>query len=155
MPTYAELKEKGYFQYLVLLRKGKYEDSSFAALEFYLLSDVVKTPTEIADIFKEAFRDYANCVNENDNVVRTVSQQFENLFELDIHETIEVDCFSKYGIECRPHYSIPIRSVVHLDGMDLYCEEPCETWLFTKGRNADGSVTAEVFDSFDTSNPKG
>lgn len=155
MVSYDKLREDGYVQYVVLIRSGTYEDSSFATLVFYYMMEKEKTPTEIADAFKTAFQEYAaRCHEDQYAVAKSKKQLFEELFRLDMHELgMEFEQFLIHRFDNRPHFRIPIKKIVTLDGMEDYCTEQTG-WLFNEGRHADGSVTSEVFEKFDIDCPQ-
>lgn len=158
--TYDQLREEGYIQYIVMLSRGTYEGSSVPQIVFYVLLKEDKSPTEIADLFKAAFKDYVAEVNKNNNIrgiqviaVKSPKDCFNDLFEMQWHETIEFEYLEVHGWQNRPHFYLPIKKIVTLEGMEDYLEDEPQDWLFNDGRHVGGSVTSEVFDSHSVESP--
>lgn len=137
METYADLKNEGYVQYLVLLSKGTYEGGSVAVIYFYYLTKEEKTATEVANEFKIALNEYNLACNEynlacNKNKHESertldVSQRFLRLLSQEWHETgPEYDCFLVKGFDNNPHFGIPLVKIINLQGIDDSCSEDGE-----------------------------
>lgn len=158
--TYDQLRKEGYIQYIVMLSRGTYEGSSVPQIVFYVLLKEDKSATEIADLFKAAFKDYVTEVNENNNVngiqviaIKSAKDCFNDLFEMQWHETMEFEYLEEHGWQNRPHFHIPIKKIITLEGMEDYLQDKPQNWLFGNSRDADGSVSCEVFDSHSVESP--
>ena len=134
------------FQYIVMLSRGIYEGSSVSQIVFYVLLDKDKSATEVADLFKVAFKDYVASENRNDGTNKSAKERFNDLFSMEWHEAADFDYLEEHGWSNRPHFHIPVKKIITLEGMEDYCEDEPEGWLF-KNRNADGSVSFEIFNS--------
>jgi len=151
MATYDELREKGYVQYIVLLRTHTYESSSIPALVFYYLVETDLTPTQIADSFKEAIKEFAK--SDEYLADRKLGEIFSEFFKMHWHEATEFDVFENMRWATNPHWSLPITKIITLSGMEDYVEETPKEWLF-QNRNKDNSVSSEIFNSIDIQNPR-
>lgn len=157
--NYDQLREEGYIQYIVMLSLGTYESSSVPQIVFYVLLKEDKSPTEIADLFKTAFDGYVAEVNKNNNIndiqviaVKSAKDCFNDLFKMQWHETIEFEYLEEHGWQNRPHFHIPVKKIITLEGMEDYLQDDPKGWLFNN-RHTDGSVSGEVFESYSVELP--
>jgi hypothetical protein len=119
------------------LSKGTYEGSSVPQIVFYVLLKEDKTPTEVADLFKVGFKDYVAAVNRNEAkfflpplIPKTITECFNDLFRMQWHETTEFECLEERGWQNRPHFHIPIKKIIGLEGMEDYLGDEPQSWLF-------------------------
>ena len=151
--TYDQLREEGYIQYIVMLSRGTYEGSSIPTIVFYVLLKEDKSATEVADLFKVAFKDYVAAVNENHYVDnRSARECFNYLFKMQWHEAAEFDWLEQHGWDNNPHFHIPVKKIVTLQGMEDYLEDEPHGYLFNN-RNLNGLVSSEVFNIHSVDSP--
>jgi len=149
--SYQELRKKGWKQYLVLLAKGHIEGASVAVIPFYFIVEKDKNPTEVAELFKIAFKEYSiemseYCVKYGGNP-KTPEECFLDLFQMDTHESMEFEILEKYGWSSCPHCFLPIAKVVGLDLMNEFCKDETDAWYFNTSNynTVTNQVSSEVF----------
>lgn len=133
-------------QYIILIHSGRFEGCSIANLTLFFLTEEERTPTDVANLLSDIFKEYlkdARYPEEAAESVKNLLSLITDTFDNDLYELLEENgfCFN-------PHKKLPIKKIINLSEMiDYLTERNC--WYFKKENfnKHNNQISGEVFDT--------
>lgn len=129
------------YQYLISIRSGRYEDVSVASLNLFFLTEEDKTPTQIANLFRDIVHGYVESQKGDECIfnVRNILGMTNDEFDYELYTLLEENNFYFYPLK-----GFPIKKIIDLQEMVNYLTD-CDCWYFQPENLNNGEVSGEIF----------